>query len=560
MSRASRALAKQGPPMIRQTVLDRLVSWASPERGLRRLRSRIAGAVIARHYEAAATGRRTAGWRRNSGDPNATTGPAISRTRDVARDLVRNNGIAESAVRSIANDVCGRYGITAKPENRSKAIAREWARWADSTECDSDGRNDLAGLQRLVMRSVVIDGEVLVRRRMRRREDGLAIPLQLQVLECDYIDTLKFGSVELRRATGEVVGRNVIINGIEFDVLGRRAAYWLFREHPGDIFGRFTAQSYRVPAESILHVYRQDRPGQVRGISWLAPVALKFKDFDEFDDATLVKQKVAACLAVFVKDDGSAGPLGVAEAGADGGLDLDALEPGLVHNLAPGRDVTVVDPPATKEYADYVATLLRMIGTGIGVTYEDLTGDYTKVNFSSSRMSRLAHWGAVEEWRWLMLRPQFLDPVWLWAQEASAIMGGAGDPEVRAVWTAPAAAFVDPDKEGQAMIRNIRGGVQSYDEALRERGYDPDRTREEIAAHNDRVDELKLILDSDPRNTSQQGQARQAGLTSGANVSTFEDPPEPKTPAAAPTDGSGEDGAAAGAGGDDEDDDEADDE
>ncbi len=557
----STALAARPRLQIRQTVVDRLVTWLNPERGLARLRSRIAGAALARHYEAAASGRRTSGWRKSSGDANAVTGPATGKTRDVARDLVRNSGIAESAVRTIANHVCGRYGITAKPANRSKSILAEWDAWADSTECDSDGRCDLAGLQRLIMRSVVVDGEVLVRRRLRRPEDGLSIPLQLQVLEADYIDTLKYGAVELRRSTGEVVGRNVIINGIEFDMLGRRAAYWLFREHPGDILGRFTAQSFRVPAESILHVYRQDRPGQVRGISWLAPVALKFKDFDEFDDATLVKQKVAACLAVFVTDDGTGGPLGQAEEQTDG-LEIDQLEPGLITNMPTGKSVEVVEPPSTKEFVDYIATTLRMIGTGIGVSYEDLTGDYSKVNFSSSRMSHLAHWAAVEEWRWLMLRPQFLDPVWQWAQAVSAISGGAGDPEVRAVWTAPAAPFVDPDKEGQAMIRNIRGGVQSFDDALRERGYDPERTLDEIAAHNAKIDKLELILDSDPRNTTQQGQARQMGLSSGANVSTFEDPPEPEKPPApaAPDAGAGEEGPDAGAGDDAPDDDEEDDE
>lgn len=561
---------------IRQTFVDRLVAWVSPARGLARLRARIVGATLARHYEAASSGRRTAGWRRNTGDANAVTGPAVGKIRDTARDLVRNQGIAESAVRTIANNVTGRYGITAKPENGSKAIAKEWKRWAESTDCDSDGRHDLAGLQRLIMRSIVTDGEVIVRRRLRRPDDGLSIPIQIQVLEADYIDTLKFGIVELRRTgSAEVVGRNVIINGVEFNVLGQRVAYWLFRQHPGDVLGGFTAQSYRVPAESVLHVYRQDRPGQVRGVSWFAPVTVKFRDFDEFDDATLVKQKVAACLAVFVTDDGSGGALGKAEDAEEAdGMEIDQLEPGLVHNMPPGRKIEVVEPPSTKEYGEYSVTQFRMIGTGIGVTYEDITGDYSRVNFSSSRMSRLAHWAAVEEWRWLMLRPQFLDPVWRWAMEASQIAGGAGDVGVRAVWTAPAAPFVDPDREGKAMITNIRGGVQSYDEALRERGYDPDRTLEEIAEHNARVDALKLILDSDPRNTSQVGQARQMGLASGANVSTFDDPPPPpaKTPPAAGDGGDSaddpdaEDEAAAdkgkgGAGADDdaEDDDEADD-
>jgi capsid protein len=76
--------------------------------------------------------------------------------------------------------------------------------------------------------------------------------------------------------------------------------------------------------------------------------------------------------------------------------------------------------------------------------------------------------------------------------------------------------------------RLIRCGLLSQSEALREAGYDPDQTLAEIAEDNAKLDKLKLILDSDPRNTTQQGNPRQSGLTAGANVSTFEEPPEPE--------------------------------
>jgi len=479
--------------------LDRAVGFLAPQVGLKRMRAKVALDLLARHYEAASIGRRTQGWRTTIADANAATGLSLARLRNVARDLVRNNGYAESALDTIADHTVG-WGIVAKPKKKNAKAADIWEQWAGTTACDSDGRNDFYGLQKLVIRSVAESGEVLVRRRFRRPEDNLPIPLQLQVLEADYIDTLKTGFL--------LPNGGRIIHGIEFDPLGRRAAYWLFPEHPGaQIFGggSVPGTSRRIPAESILHVYKQSRPGQVRGPSWFAPVLLRFKDFDEYEDATLMKQKIAACLAVITSDvDGSAPPLGTTTTDDPG---IDSLEPGIIYNAAPGRTIQVVEPPSVREYADYSKTGLRAIATGLGVSYEDLTGDYTGMPFSAARMSRLRHWARVYDWQWRTLIPQFCTPAWDWAMQAAQIMGLQQAPT--AVWTPPPPAFIDPAAEGLAIARNIRGGIQTLSDAIRERGYDPEEFFKEMAADNKRLDELGLILDSDARNTTQSGGPRQ---------------------------------------------------
>lgn len=501
--------------------IDRAIGMIAPRAALSRLRARVASDVLARHYEAASTGRRTQGWRRSSGDANAVIGGALGRLREHARDLVRNNGHAESAIATIADHVVG-WGITAKPRLRSKRAADVWKAWAESTDCDADGRENFYGLQHLAVRTMVEAGEVLIRRRLRRPEDGLALPMQLQVIEPDYIDTFK---TEITTQSG---GR--IVKGIEFDRLGRRVAYWLFRDHPGSEFVT-SSQSYRVPAEGIVHMFRRDRPGQVRGATWYAPVILKMKDFDEFDDATLMKQKIAACLAVITTDSdgggmtmGMPGPPGAEPAQPE----WDMLEPGVVMNAPAGRDVEVIQPPQARDYPDYCRVTLRTIAAGLGVTYEDLTGDYAGLPYSAARMSRQRHWSRVQAWRWKTVIPQICDPVWRWVMEVAAVANLVAEKDItaRAAWTAPPAPLLDPDKEGKAFTMNVRSGLQSLSEALRERGYDPDEVFAEIASDNKRLDKLKLILDTDPRNTTQQGQARQSGLSSAANVSTFEAPPE----------------------------------
>jgi len=482
--------------MAKANWIDRAVGYFSPKAGLQRIRARTAAELILRHYEAAASGRRTQGHNRSSSDANAAMGPALSILRATARDLVRNNGHAESALTTICDHVVG-WGIVAKSKPKNTRAMKTWAEWAGTTACDADGRQDFAGLQHLVMRTVVESGEALVRRRLRRPEDDLPIPLQIQVLEPDYLDTSKTSIV--------LQGGGQIVNGIELDALGKRAAYWLFREHPGAAHPLSSQASVRVPAESVLHVYRQDRASQMRGASWFAPVLLKFKDFDDFDDATLMKQKIAACLAVITTDsDGTAAPLGTVDPESP---TIDSLEPGGILNLTPGREVQVVQPPSVREYPDYVRTTLRAIATGLGVSYEDLTGDYSDVNFSSARMSRMRHWARVEDWRWRMLIPQFCDPVWAWAMQTAAIMGAGQAPAVR--WTAPPLPMIDPSNEGLAYQRNIRTGIMTLSEAIRERGYEPEEFLAEYAADNERLDKLGIVLDSDARATTQAGNPRQ---------------------------------------------------
>jgi lambda family phage portal protein len=499
---------------MRDTWLDRTLSAVAPRWHLKRARARIATELLLRNYEGAASGRRTQGWRRSSSDANLSMGPYLGKLRDVARDLVRNNPYAESALTTIVDHAVG-YGIMARPEPANTKVLDLWRGWAESTECDADGRTDLAGLEKAVMRSVAEAGEVLVRRRFRLPEDGLSIPLQLQVLEPDFLDTTKHG---LRTPTG---GR--IIYGVEFNPIGQRVAYWLYPEHPGN--SAFpNAMSRPVPAESVLHVFKPARPGAVRGASWFAPVMLRFKDFDEYEDATLMKQKIAACLAVITSDvDGTGQPLGTADDTQTPAID--SLEPGAILNVAAGRSVEVVQPPSVTDYEEFCKVTLRAIATGLGVTYEDLTGDYANMPFSAARMSRLRHWARVDDWRWRLLIPQFCDPVWDWAMQAAAAMNLVSADYPKAHWTPPPMPMIEPDKEGLAYQRLIRSGLQSWSETVRERGYDPDELLGEIANDNAAFDELKVLLDSDPRKLTQAGQLQGAKSTGSASTQPDNVPP-----------------------------------
>lgn len=476
---------------------DKFMLRIAPEWTRKRLRSRVQVDALIRAYDAAAPGRRTQGWRRNQGDANAANAVAIRELRMHARDLVRNNSWAKRPVKVIANNVVG-WGIVPQPSSDDAELNQEaallWKRWADSTECDPEGRLTFYALQHLVMRTVVISGECLVRFRPRLPKDKLSIPLQLQVLEPDYLDASK------QAPTSEAGGP--IIYGVEFDLIGRRAAYWLFPQHPGGLLA--TQESKRIPASEVVHVSYQERPHETRGVSWFGSAIVNLKDLDEYEDAELMRQKIAACFSAFVTDmDGVGSPLGAVDSANP---KIERLEPGMIIDLPPGKSVSFGNPPSTAS-DNFTTRNLRKIAAGLGVTYEDLTGDYSQVNFSSARMGRLAHQGHVVDWQWNMLVPQLCRPVWDRAMSEAA---GAG--EISGVptanWSVPAIPMIEPDKEILALMRAVRTGAMTFDDMLREQGKDPAEHWSQYSANLKLLDSLGIKLDSDTRAVSQTGQAQ----------------------------------------------------
>jgi lambda family phage portal protein len=140
------------------------------------------------------------------------------------------------------------------------------------------------------------------------------------------------------------------------------------------MFRRASLASQPVPASSVLHLFDRLRPGQVRGVPWFAPVILKLRDLDEYDDAELVRKKIEACFAAFVTGSDDEETLGAAATDADGRR-VESFEPGMIEYLAPGKDVKFATPSAGGDYAEYMRVQLHAIASGVGLTYELLTGD-----------------------------------------------------------------------------------------------------------------------------------------------------------------------------------------
>lgn len=463
--------------------LDKVIGYISPSAQLKRARSRAALQLVERSYDGAKTGRRTSGWTTGGTSANAEIAPAITLLRNRSRDLVRNNPYAAKAINSLVSNAIG-IGITPTLSDGQTL----WQKW--STECDADEQLDLYGLQMLAARTVRESGECLVRLRYRLPSDGLSVPLQIQVLEPDYLDNTRYESLP---------NGGWIQHGIEFDAIGRRAAYWLYKNHPGDVAPNMNGLlSYRVPAEDVLHIYEKTRPGQTRGVPVLAPSMLKMRDLDDYEEAELVRKGIEACFAAFVttEDDGRA----VGEQSAESGSSrrLENLSAGMIQYLKPGENVSFGSPGAVQGYNDYIRTQLHAIAAGAGITYEQLTGDLSQVNYSSIRAGTLEFRRMVEQWQWLTFIPMFCQPLMRAWLNAAVQAGKLKSADVAINWTTTRFDWVDPVRDVTGELMEIAAGLKPWSEAVRGRGYDPKASIAEIATDQQAFADagIKIQLDT----------------------------------------------------------------
>jgi lambda family phage portal protein len=451
-----------------------------------------------RSHEGASSGRRLAGWKAIDGGPAGMNPFSLDVLRRRSRDLRENNPYFARAVAGIASNVVG-YGIQARLDGTPTA-EEKWRAWAETTACDADGRHDLYGLQALVMAAVVESGEVFIRLRKRESKDDLPVPIQLQVIEADYLDTTQYKT--------DTANGTTIEYGIERDARGRPVAYHFYTEHPASPFGR-KLSTIRVPADEVCHVFRVERPGQTRGVPWVAPAIARLRQLDDYEDAALERARVAACYAAFVHDlpDITPPPVDAEPEPPDEDSEDDSvaanyqrIEPGAIEYLPPGKDIKFGAPPPISDFQPFTEAHLRAIACGIGVPYELLTGDLSKTSFASARIGWLEFNRHIEAWRWTMLIPQLCNRIFTWFGAALSIAEGeAASAGLKAAWSPPHREMISPAEEIKALRERVRAGFVSWGGAIRELGYDPDEQLEEIAEWNAKADELGVILETDAR-------------------------------------------------------------
>ena len=453
-----------------------------------RLGAWVGGFGVPGGFDATSGQRRLKGFVTSRAHVNALIAASGPEMNARARWLVRNNGYAANAIESWAANTVG-DGISPNSSiaqaSRKDAVQRLWLAWTD--DADAEGLTDFYGLQRRASREVFMTGEVFLRFRPRRVEDGLVVPLQVQMLPSEMLP-LNHNAVD---GNG-----NVIRQGIEFDRVGRRVAFHFLRRHPGDSTDPGLAgETVRVPASEVLHVIDPVEAGQLRGVSRFAPAIVKLFLLDQYDDAELDRKKVAAMYAMFVTSPAPDNPLAPPDEEYE-------VAPGQVVRLDPGEDVTVSAPADSGgTYEPFQYRTLLQISAALGIPYGYLSNDGAKGNFSNSRLSLIEFRRRVSAWQHSVMVFQMCRPVWARFMDTAVLAGvlrlpgyDRRRPEYLACnWLPTKWDWVDPLKDANAEIAQIEAGLKSRTQAIAERGYDAEQVDAEIARERDR--ERRLGLD-----------------------------------------------------------------
>ena len=470
-------------------LLDKAISYFSPHAGLRRAQAR----KVLRSFQGAETNRLNTNKKpRNLSADQESMGPAgADALRAWARALVRDNAYAANVVDTIVCNVIG-SGIqalsvyeTSEGEDVEDVNEKRDALWSEWCEvADINGRLTYAEIQSVCMREVIEAGEVLVRkiRTPGKEYKGIRrpVPFALELIEADRLSLERdtFAS-RVSRENG-----NRIIRGVELDDKGKPVAYWVYPEHPNSPYTVRNQKPERIPAEEILHIYRVDRIGQSRGVSWFASAMQWLRDLGVYVDNELQSSAVAACFSVAIKSETPIGDLAHPD-GEDSvdenGNSLEYLEPGIINRLRPGESVDVINPLRPNgSAAVFVNLMLRGICAGTGTSYESISKDFSNTSYSSSRSSKLEdrpRYKRIQQ----MIISHLCQPVWDEFCNAAARSDAEGFPSSAELlenrrtvapveWQTPEWEWVDPASEQTAAADSIARFMSTYSDELGARG------------------------------------------------------------------------------------------
>ena len=434
-------------------------------------------------FEAARESRRTENWFSPDTGPNSGLRYDWRWLVKRHQDLADNDAYAKRAVGVIVNNWVG-DGIISTPVNATKRYENAWVNWADTLESDFYETHNNYGVQSLGARTCVVRGAYLLRKRIKPEiyEKYGLVPLQLQLLEAEWLDTTKDNGVD-------------IMFGQQFDKAGRLQGYWIRDHHPNEsmLWSGARIKSTFVDKDEIALIFDCLRPGQRMGIPFGTAAILTLRDMGDIRAAQQLKDKLSACyFGVTSGED----PVLTGGVTVENGQLFDTISPGAVEHLPAGRTFNAFSPPSSGDFVATHKSYAHAVAAAYEITYESLTGDLSNVNFSSFRGGWLEFHRRLAHLRWNVFIPRHCATVCRWHDELAQMVGLLRAP-VRWAHTPPRREMIDPPREVPALIDAIRGGLMSLSDARRSLGYIPKEVTAELQKDMEEARDAGLFLSSD---------------------------------------------------------------
>ncbi len=425
---------------------------------------------LERGYDAGHGGRLNTNWHASIESAEAHDRLDRDLLRARARDLENNSDIINGALSAYRRNIVGR-GWTLQAGTGDEALNGEieklWREWCRARNCDVTGTQSFTDLLRMMVERKKVDGGVLV---LKRYTNYGILPFQIQVLEVDELDEMA--------GTPKHKG-NRVVGGIEYSPFNRPVGFFI-RQYDAD--GLRTVGTQYVDAKDMVFWFRKRRPSQIREITDLAPVMTRVRDVNEFITAVSVKERIAACLSIFIKralPASAPGRNGVKGPAREVDYAGKRLTPGMISELNAGDDAVIVDPKGTADDAGgFVKLLQRLVGAALGISYEAAARDMSETNYSSARQSVIEdELTYAEELDGLIA---VMDEIYETFLISAVLANKVGIPKfwedkrgfMQHVWVGTPKPWIDPQKEANADKTALATGQKTFKEISAERGRD----------------------------------------------------------------------------------------
>lgn len=480
------------------------------------------------YRSASGRNKNTIGWETTNGSADADTLADLPTVRQQSRDLCRNEALPSGAISTVVSAVVGTgivpqsridyeyLGITQEEADvKQRQLERVFNHWASKNHCDIERKHTFWQSQALVKRSQLESGDVGINRRYKLNKTS-KLGTAFQIIESDRIAT------PIDKAADQKVRA-----GIKLDEDGAPVSYYVLQIHPGEALyqSRYSMTDFtEVPAfdsrgyHQMLLVTRRTRPGQTRGMPYLAPVIEPLKQLGRYTEAEITAAVISGMFSVFVTSDAPTSPLGPGIPGIPGmvrgqqvvpqGNKIQKLQSGMIVDLKPGEKIETVSATRPNTAFDpFVMSVLRQIGVGLELPFEILIKHYT-ASYSAARAA------IIEAWRFFLreredLNQDYNQPVWEWViTEAIALglvdaPGFFDDPMIRDAWLAcdwigQGMPQIDPLKEALAAQEWNNLGIWSLQDISAQQGRDYDRTFNQIVRERDARKKAGLDIEVTP--------------------------------------------------------------
>lgn len=458
-------------------IIDRVVGWFDPRRGL----ARVAWRDELRHYDAGNDSRLNANWRAINISAEQTDRYSRDTVRARARDLERNSDMLNALIGAFGrNIVGGGYNLQAETGNTelNQQIEKLWAQWCKKRNCDVTATQSFSQMLRMAVRRKKVDGGMFL---IKRYTPGGLLPFKLQAMEVDELDS----STIVAHTKG-----NRVVGGIEYTPYNKPVGYW-FRQY--DVEGITAPEPVYIEAKDVIFYFSKRRPSQLREMSDMSQTLTRIRDANEFMVAEDTKQRVQASVALAVKrinpqevGRGRVGPGGTKV------YDRRMFSPGMVTELNAGDEIQLINPQGqATDAAQYVKLLNRLVAAGQGLSYEAVARDMSGNTYSSARQNLIEDGMTYADE--VELLTEVIDEVYESFLISAVLAGKITAPDFwnqkevyfAHKWVKPPKPWIDPAKEATATQTALRTGQKTFKQIAAENGAD----------WRDQIDDIAEVLE-----------------------------------------------------------------